>query len=212
VAQPGNQAEFQVVFVCTGNRFRSPLAAELFRARTTGLPVSVRSAGTLELGPASVLTEALEHGSRLGIDLSSHEASCLVGEDLSGADLIIGFEHMHVATAVVEAHAKRERTFTLPELVGLLENSSGDSTAAESIEQAETAVAQADALRRSAGLPIGYPEIADPLGAGREVSMQTAEIIDTLTNRLVLGLFGVSPTGARAEPGTESRRGWSRGR
>ena len=42
--------ELQVVFVCTGNRFRSPLAAALFREATSGLPVDVRSMGTSVTG------------------------------------------------------------------------------------------------------------------------------------------------------------------
>jgi hypothetical protein len=43
-----SDASFEVVFVCTGNRFRSPLAAALFGRATAGLPVSVSSRGTLD--------------------------------------------------------------------------------------------------------------------------------------------------------------------
>ena len=47
------EREFEVVFVCTGNRFRSPLAESLLRAATEGLPVRVRSLGMLRVRAAS---------------------------------------------------------------------------------------------------------------------------------------------------------------
>jgi len=53
-------AAFRIDFVCTGNRFRSPLAAELLRRAIGGLPVEVASVGTLDLGPLSALPEAME--------------------------------------------------------------------------------------------------------------------------------------------------------
>ena len=53
-------ADLDVVFLCTGNRFRSPLAAALFAEATAGLPVHVRSAGTLNVGSPPVFPETLE--------------------------------------------------------------------------------------------------------------------------------------------------------
>ena len=40
----------RVAFVCTGNRFRSPLAAALLESEAEGLPVEIASLGTLDLG------------------------------------------------------------------------------------------------------------------------------------------------------------------
>src|SRR5437016_1605778 len=107
----------EVVFLCTGNRFRSPIAAALFRKETNGLPVNVRSAGLLELGPMPALDEALTLAKTLGIDLRSHAARPLGSIDASGADLVVGFERMHVVSAVMDARVPLERAFTLPELV-----------------------------------------------------------------------------------------------
>jgi protein-tyrosine phosphatase len=183
-------AELQVVFVCTGNRFRSPLAAELFRARTSELPVIVFSAGTMDVGAAPALPEALEQALLLGADLSSHRSRWLINKDLSAIDLVVGFEHAHVAAAVVRAKAPAERTFTLPQLVELLELAPVGWDSRDPVERARGAIARADALRRESGAPAGVHEIADPLGAPAEVSHRTALTISSLTSRLADGLFG----------------------
>src|SRR5439155_4834134 len=109
---------FDVVFVCTGNRFRSPLAEALLRAATGGQPVRVRSVGTLRLDAEPALPEAVESAQQLGLDISQHRSCCIEDVDLSSADLVVGFEANHVASAVVDAGADRKRTFLLPELVG----------------------------------------------------------------------------------------------
>ena len=105
---------FEVVFICTGNRFRSAIAEALTARLTEGLPVEVSSAGTLDLGAVGVLPEALALAPELGVDLSAHRTRCVRDVDLREADLVLGFELTHLATAVVECGAARERTFTLP--------------------------------------------------------------------------------------------------
>ena len=168
------------MFVCTGNRFRSPLAAALLRKRTESVDLLVTSAGTLDLGDVPPLPEAIEHGHRLGVDLSSHQPRHIGSLDLRDADVVLGFEQIHVSTAVVEADARRDRTFTLPELVDLL-----DVSAASPRE----VIAAADATRRRGGGP-GHPaEVRDPLG-GSSVFLTVADEIDDLVTRLVRVLFG----------------------
>jgi protein-tyrosine phosphatase len=172
--------ELEIVFVCTGNRFRSPLAAALL-AKASGDPnVRVSSAGTLDLGAVSALPEAIEHGRRLGVDLTSHRARSVRDVDLRSADLVVGFERIHVATAVVDAGAQRDRSFTLPELVDLL-----DTRAASARE----GIARANARRQNesgTSLPL---EIADPLGKGRGAFREAAGEIDDLVAKLAAGLF-----------------------
>jgi protein-tyrosine phosphatase len=180
---------FQVVFICTGNRFRSPLAAELFRSVAVGVPIAVRSFGTLDLGSMTALPEAVEHAGRLGVDLTGHRATCLAGDTLDDPDLVLGFERAHVAAAVVEAGARRERTFTLPELVDLLELDDALPRGAEPLAQARAALVRADARRRESGGTAGYPELADPLGRGSRVAHDTADRIRELTTRLATLLF-----------------------
>jgi phage gpG-like protein len=60
----------RIVFVCTGNRARSALAAALLRRRAEHLPVLVESRGTSNVGAAPVLPEMLRAGAALELDLS----------------------------------------------------------------------------------------------------------------------------------------------
>ncbi len=169
----------RVVFVCTGNRFRSPLAAALF-AKAAGERATVGSAGTLKLGASPAFAETIEEGRRLGVDLSGHRARNLGRVDLSSADLVLGFEQMHVATAVVDAGAERDRSFTLPELVDLLDP--GQGTPRE-------AIARANAHRSAERRTLQTPEISDPAGGGSKAFREAADEIDDLVTRLVVRLF-----------------------
>jgi low molecular weight protein-tyrosine phosphatase len=182
-------AELAVVFVCTGNRFRSPLAAALFREATSELPVDVRSMGTLETGRQPAFEEALEHGRRFGLDLSDHQSLAVARGALASADLVVGFEHTHLAVSVVEGGARRDRTFTLPELVELLELDHEPLTATDTAARARQAVEQADAARALAGRSPGHLEIADPVGGPQAVYAATADEIEALVSRLVALLF-----------------------
>jgi protein-tyrosine phosphatase len=183
--------DFQIVFVCTGNRARSALAEALLRRRVGGLPVDVVSRGTEQLGAVPALAEAIAVGSGLGIDLSTHRARAFEPGELRDADLVVGFEPFHVATAVVDGGADSDRTFTLRELVDVLgrfDGSSGRSPA----ERARRAIQDAHA-RRGGGSRLSAPSVADPLGQPLRVYEATARDIDQLVDALVAGLFGPQP-------------------
>jgi protein-tyrosine phosphatase len=200
--------DFELVVVCTGNRVRSPVAEGFLRVLLAGLPVHISSAGVLDLGPVPALPETIETAAALGLDLSAHRAGCVVGRDLSGADLVVGFEQRHVATAVVDAQAPRERSFTLVEIVDLLERVL-PATAEEPAERACQAVARADALRQGRQDPV--PEIPDPLGGSVEVYRTTISRVRDLSERLAVRLFGFEavqplPAVAGADPPPGRRR------
>jgi protein-tyrosine-phosphatase len=190
---PRRERPFEVVVLCTGNRVRSPVAEGFLRLLLDGLPVRLSSAGMLDLGPVPALPETLSAAAELGLDLEAHRAQCVLGADLSGADAIIGFEQRHVATAVVDAKAPRDKTFTMIELVELLERVLPPA-ADEPAERAREAIARAAALRQ--GRMEAPPELADPLGGSQAVYRTTIERVRELSERLAIGLFGaenVSP-------------------
>jgi low molecular weight protein-tyrosine phosphatase len=188
---------FQLVLICTGNRFRSPLAEGQIRSLVGPAPIHVRSLGLAELGPVPPLPEALEEAGRFGLDLSGHRARALQGEDLSGADLVLGFERIHLATAVVEANAERDRTFTLPELVELLDELDPRG-GGELVDRARRVVGLAADVRRGRGAAPVLPEVPDPWGGPPEVYRETAERVIELTRALGERVFGMtaSPAGA----------------
>jgi protein-tyrosine phosphatase len=180
--------KYSVAFVCTGNRFRSPLAAAAFEARAD-VPVVAVSAGLLGLGPLPALPEAVELAKSHGLDLTSHRSRDLARLDLEPFDLVLGFERSHVQAAVVDASAHIERTFTLPELVLLLEGIMERVTNADSVAQARERVADAHAARLPTFRTSDMAQIVDPLGRSRREQRAIAEDVCRLTDRLAALLF-----------------------
>jgi len=88
-----------VLFVCTANRFRSPLAAAFFQqmlensGRTN--PWSVDSAGTWTSSGLRVLPEVLLIARKQGLDLSGHRSKLVSEALLSTQDLILVMESGH---------------------------------------------------------------------------------------------------------------------
>src|SRR3954466_6121375 len=86
------EQEMHILFVCTGNTCRSPMAETLLRhaleARgATQVTVGSAGSGAWEGAPASegAYLVALEHG----LDLSAHRARMLTRELVNSADLVL---------------------------------------------------------------------------------------------------------------------------
>ena len=179
-----------VAFVCTGNRFRSPLAAALLDADTRGLPVQIASLGTLDLGREPALPEAIEIARSLGLDLSAHRARSIAGVDLGAYDLVLGFERKHLMASVVDANSAIERTFTLPELVELLQRIPGPPLPSDAVERARVRLRQAHLARPPGFRNAPMPELTDPLGKTIPAQQEIAREIAQLVSKLAHGLFG----------------------
>jgi protein-tyrosine phosphatase len=178
---------FSVVFVCTGNQARSALAEAFMRERVGGLAVEVGSRGTEHVAAAPALPAAVSAGAARGVDLGSHLSRPLARRELENADLVIGFEPYHVAAAVVDGGAARERSFLLRELAELL------------VDRPDPGVpSRADVVRRVEDLDrlrLGRPRPAslslpDPAGKPASVFTALALEIDDFTRRLCTSLFG----------------------
>jgi protein-tyrosine phosphatase len=88
-----------ILFVCTGNTCRSPMAEALLReaAAARGLDVVVSSAGAGAWDGAPVSEGAYLVGLENGLDLSNHRARLLTREIVRGADLILAMSGHHLA-------------------------------------------------------------------------------------------------------------------
>jgi protein-tyrosine phosphatase len=202
-----DSSSFELVLICTGNRARSPIAEAFLRQLLAGLPVRLRSLGTLELGAAPPLPEALEACAAVGLDISDHRARALAAQDLREADLVLGFERHHLTAAVVDGGAPREHVFSLPELVQLIEETRA-SGPDDPIMRARNTIALAHA-RRDDHMPLTSAELADPLGRSDQVYRDTVERIRELSVRLAAGLFGqdvIRPLRAASDRATPARR------
>ena len=165
------RATFEVVFVCTANRARSPIAEALLVAQ--GVPsVVARSVGLLELGSVPALEQAVSAAAHFGLDLSAHRTQVLERGTLTDADLVVGFEPAHVSAAIVDGGAGVERTFSLAELSGIL--SSLASTLSPALGREEVrALAHAS---RPGGF-LSTPVIRDPLGGTDQQVLDAVEEI-----------------------------------
>lgn len=166
----------EVVFVCTGNQFRSPLAAAVFESETSGQPVRVSSCGIFAIEGSRAFAEAPDLIEELRVDLSQHRSRQLTS--LAGADLVIGFGRHHVERAVADGGAPPERTFTLPQAVELLEASAADGSPRERL-----------AALRPENVPGPRPEVEDPIGLPTPRQREIMVEIDELVTRLARALF-----------------------
>src|SRR2546427_3700972 len=107
-----------VLFVCTGNICRSPLAAALVERalKERGLDVNVTSAGTGAWDGAPASEGAYLVGLERGLDLSGHRARLLTRELVQQADLILTMARHHRAR--VDELGGEGRVFVLGEYAG----------------------------------------------------------------------------------------------
>lgn len=90
---------FRLLFVCTGNTCRSPMAEAIARARVAELGwdhVEVGSAGVAAFGGSPASGGAVRVAERRGLDLSGHTATLLTPEEAAGADLILTMSGAHL--------------------------------------------------------------------------------------------------------------------
>ncbi len=107
-----------VLFVCTGNICRSPLASSLLERalKERGLELTVSSAGTGAWDGAPASEGAYLVGLERGLDLSGHRARLLTRELVDQADLILTMARHHRAR--VDELGGEGKVFVLGEYAG----------------------------------------------------------------------------------------------
>jgi protein-tyrosine phosphatase len=167
----------RILFVCTANICRSPMAAALLRHRLDelGVAADIRTAGFLE--PERPVSDgAMRVLAARQLDVSEHRSRRLDAELVRSATLVVGMERRHVRDAVVLAPEAWPRTFTLKELLRR-----GASIGPRTTEPFDGWLARVHLGRSSQdSFGPGDDDVDDPYGRSDDAFRLTAAELDDL--------------------------------
>ena len=180
---------FSILYVCTGNICRSPLAERYTVHRLAHAApdlahlVRVGSAGVraLEGYPmdASAAAELVRHGGLA----DGFQGRRLTTADVASAQLVLTMERAQRSAALAEEPAALRRTFTLLEAADLVQLVGTDGQL-DAVPAGPLGLVAAMAARRGAARLETY-DVADPIGQSPEVHAAVADTITTAVDVLV---------------------------
>ena len=110
-----SKTHLTVLFICTGNTCRSPMAEQIFNERTKGLSVHAFSAG-LDAKPGSPMNpKAADALTALGHSPTAHSSILVSTEAVDEADVILTFTQDQKKELRQRFPAAVEKLFTISE-------------------------------------------------------------------------------------------------
>ena len=112
---------YSVLFICTGNQYRSPIAAEVFRGQLFrhghATQWQVGSAGTWVSSGLRVPSDAAELARSFGINIDGHITRIVNAQMLEYADLVLVMEGGHKESIQAEFPFARKKVHLLSQVV-----------------------------------------------------------------------------------------------
>ena len=110
-----------ILFLCTGNTCRSPMAAAYLTKLLEEKKIKnieVRTAGVMTVAGLLATQEAIQIMDAVGVDLRKHRSTKLTPEIIKKMDLILGMTPFHVQSALRMSPGSRGKTYLLKEYTG----------------------------------------------------------------------------------------------
>ena len=184
----------KILFVCTGNTCRSPMAQGLFSllAKEAGVEAEVRSAGIAAVDGQAVSPHASdilkEHGFETAL-----KSRRLTPEEVRWADLILTMTMQHKGAILRQYPEAVDKTFTLKEYAAWGEEElSTEESERERLQDVIIKLLQGEKLdEEERRLWQTYErkllqfDIADPFGGGRDEYERTAEEIKQALKQVI---------------------------
>lgn len=185
----------RILFVCTGNTCRSPIAEQLFRQKASrlGLELEVQSAGVAAVAGSPVSEQACSVLKDRGIDCTSQRSQMINEELMQWADVVLTMTMSHkyrltqfYPDAVDRIYTVKEFAFNDEETMKLrqeVEKLAGEMQ----IKLALSEQISEEDRRRWAELEQRLPDddVSDPFGGSKEVYEATAQELDDYIGRIL---------------------------
>lgn len=177
-----DSAFVKVLFVCTGNVCRSPMAEGFLRweAGRRGLDVDVRSTGTHAWAGRAATIEGRRVMQSHEVPIDDHRTLELDTSLVEWADLIIGMSREHARDTIRAFPDAERKTYTLKGFLEMLPALPDHADTASWLEAAWSQRHLADAVANQ--------DVDDPIGEREAAYRRVAAEVRELIERLATGL------------------------
>jgi protein-tyrosine phosphatase len=191
-----SKATFKVIFVCTGNICRSPMAEQMLiqKAEKNKLPLKVVSAGVMAMTGDPMTPQSADAMTKRGFKPTKHISQDLTPKLLEEADLVLTATLDHRSAIARMLPKASKYSFTIDEFARLTSFLRSNPEFQEEFKKKpketrdqylKRAMQEAVLLRGMVPTNLDPKDVVDPYGESIEVYNQVAEHIDVMLEIIV---------------------------